>query len=104
MRKFFTLLLLLFLIFKPNNCMSQDVLYCFVFGGAFQDVACGFTPVSRVYHSPRFLWIDNVLEVERMDVDDALRRDFVGGQKGEFWVGLDNGSYQITIILGDPRE
>jgi rhamnogalacturonyl hydrolase YesR len=104
MRFFITIAILLFSIIGTNNCWSQEVLYCFDFGGAFQDVAYGFTPVSRVYHSPKFLWIDNVREVERMDVDDALRRDFVGGQKGEFWVGLDNGSYQITIIFGDPKE
>jgi rhamnogalacturonyl hydrolase YesR len=104
MRKFLTSLFFFFFIFEANLCMSQEVLYCFDFGGAFQDVAYGFTPVSRVYHSPRFLWIDNVREVERMDVDDALRRDFVGGQKGEFWVGLDNGDYQIKLILGDYRE
>jgi len=83
---------------------AQEVLYCFDFGGAFQDVAPGYVPVSRVYHSPRYLWIDNVREVERMDVSDPLRRDFVGGPKGEFWVGLDNGEYEINMILGDPRE
>ena len=39
-----------------------------------------------------------------MECDDPLRRDFAGGPKGEFWIGLDNGDYEITVILGDPRE
>ena len=104
MRFFFILFLLLMNFLVPSFSSAKDVLYCFDFGGAFQDVAPGYTPVSRVYHSPRYLWIDNVREVERMDVSDPLRRDFVGGSKGEFWIGLDNGDYEITVILGDPRE
>ena len=98
-----SIILFLFLIFT-NQCLGQEALYCFDFGGAFQDVAPGYIPVSRVYHSPRYLWIDNVREVERMNVKDPLRRDFVGGPKGEFWIGLDNGDYTITLILGDSRE
>ncbi|MEE4311834.1 MAG: hypothetical protein V2J62_08165 [candidate division KSB1 bacterium] len=100
-----TIFLILFSIFSTiSKAESAETLYCFDFGGAFQDVAPGYTPVSRVYHSPRYLWIDNVREVERMDVSDPLRRDFVGGPKGEFWIGLDNGDYQVAVILGDHRE
>lgn len=106
MRKYFVLFMFMSmaLFVSATSSLSREVLYCFDFGGAFQDVAPGYTPVSRVYHSPRYLWIDNVREVERMDVQDPLRRDFVGGPKGEFWIGLDNGDYEITVILGDPRE
>jgi len=104
MRWHYLLIFLTYPLMASRICLGQEVLYCFDFGGAFQDVAPGYTAVSRVYHSPRYLWIDNVREVERMDVDDPLRRDFVGGAKGEFWIGLDNGRYQITVILGDPRE
>ncbi len=82
---------------------GKDVLYCFDFGGAFQDVAPGYIPVSRVYHSPRYLWIDNVREVEHMDIKDPLQRDFVGGTKGEFWIGLDNGGYELSLLLGDQK-
>ena len=78
-----TIFLILFSIFSTMSAAEPaETLYCFDFGGAFQDVAPGYTPVSRVYHSPRYLWIDNVREVERMDVSDPLRRDFVGGPKG----------------------
>jgi hypothetical protein len=91
-----------FLLFSTG--FGKEVLYCFDFGGAFQDVAPGFTGIGRVYHSPRHLWIDNVREVARMECDDPLRRDFAGGPKGEFWIGLDNGDYEITVFLGDPRE
>lgn len=104
MRLAIHLIFFFLILISPQLIYSQDVIYCFDFGGAFQDVAVGFTPVSRVYHSPRYLWIDNVKEVERMDANDPLRRDFVGGPKGEFWIGLDNGDYSVTLIMGDPGE
>jgi hypothetical protein len=104
MRAIFTFCILKVLLFSASAGFSKEVLYCFDFGGAFQDVAPGFTGIGRVYHSPRHLWIDNVREVARMECDDPLRRDFAGGPEGEFWIGLDNGDYELTMILGDPRE
>ncbi len=86
------------------NAQSEDVLYCFDFGGAFQDVAPGYTAVSRVYHSPRYLWIDNVAETEYYDLKNPLLKDFVSNDEGEFRLGLDNGSYFITLIMHDARS
>jgi len=104
MRSIILLCILLIQFFPTSSVYAKDVLYCFDFGGAFQDVAPGFTGIGRVYHSPRHLWIDNVREIARMECDDPLRRDFAGGPEGEFWIGLDNGEYELTLLLGDPRE
>ena len=86
------------------NAQSGDVLYCFDFGGAFQDIAPGYTAVSRGYHSPRYLWIDNVEETEYYDSKNPLLKDFVSNDKGEFRLGLDNGSYHITLIMHDAID
>jgi hypothetical protein len=93
----------IFLLFVTGlaNAQRGDVLYCFDFGGAFQDIAPGYTAVSRVYHSPRYLWIDNVREIEYYHLENPLLKDFVSSDKGEFRLGLDNGSYFITLIMHD---
>jgi len=83
---------------------AHETLYCFDFGGDYQEVAAGFIPVSRVYRSPRYLWINNVLEEERIEETDPLLRDFAAGSKGEFWVGLDNGDYSVTLIMCDSKQ
>jgi hypothetical protein len=95
------------ILLLPISLLSQDekeVLYCFDFGGAFQKPAPGYIPISRVYHSPRYLWIDNVNECSRLEEPDPLLQDFMSKQKGEFWIGLDNGKYEITLIMYDIRE
>ncbi len=85
------------------NPAQQDVLYCFDFGGAYQTVAPGFTAVSRAYHSSHYLWIDNVTEITRLGDDDPLYRDFVEHERGTFLMGLDNGSYDITLLFNDSQ-
>lgn len=79
-------------------------IYCFDFGGDSQWVAPGFEPVSRVYRSPRYLWITPLIQQERIEVTDPLMRDFLEGPRGEFWVGLDPASYRITLIMGDHEK
>jgi hypothetical protein len=99
------ILILFICVFSFQKMYSQnEVLYCFDFGGAFQRVAPGYTPVTRVYHSPKFLWIDNVTECVRQECRDDLLRDFVSGKKGEFWVGLEKGTYSVTLFMYDYTE
>lgn len=83
---------------------TSSVIYCFDFGDDFEAPAPGFLRVSRVYRSPKYLWITNVTEVTRIEEKEPLLRDFVQGTSGEFWVGLDNGSYDVTLIFSDSIE
>ena len=89
------------------DCSRQpgmEVLYRFDFGDDYQPVAPGYQPVSRVYRSPRFLWVGPVSEGDRVDNPDPLLRDFETGNRGEFRVGLDNGEYRITAIMSDSAQ
>lgn len=103
MKKFLAILVLSFII-APLVVFSRDVIACFDFGGAFQQVAIGYTPVSRVYHSPRYLWADNVREIARIDFPDPLLRDFVELEQAEFWIGLDNSPVDVSLICHDPQQ
>ncbi|MBN1540827.1 hypothetical protein JW992_01690 [candidate division KSB1 bacterium] len=97
-------LLLLAALAIPSLALSRDVIACFDFGGAFQQTAVGYTPVSRVYHSPRYVWTHNVREVARIGFPDPLLRDFVELDEAEFWVGLDNGPVDVELICHDPQQ
>lgn len=83
---------------------GYDVLYCFEFGNDFQTAAPGFQPVSRVYRSPRYLWISDVQDVTRNEESPPLLRNFMQGTEGEFWVGMDDGDYDVTVIMADSKE
>jgi len=83
---------------------SSGFPYRFDFGGDYQQVAPGFRRISRVYHSPRFLWVNPVQEGERIQNPDPLLRDFICGPRGEFWIGLPEGKYTFTFIMGDSEE
>jgi hypothetical protein len=87
-----------------RDSASQTVLVRFDFGGDYQDVAPGHQPVSRVYRSPRFLWISPVRDQERPETADPLLKDFETGSQGEFRVGLDQGTYRITLVMSDSKE
>lgn len=88
----------------PGRGSTYDVLYCLAFGGDFQLIAPGFQPVSRVYRSPKFLWVTNVTEETRTNNPQPLLRGFVQGAEGEFWMGLDNGSYYVTLVFADNEK
>lgn len=102
----------LLLIFMTGSLITEaagatdfHIIYCFDFGSDFQKVATGWTPVSRVYRSSRYLWIGELSENERMGDDaDPLLSDFVSGKSGEFWVGLDNGEYEVSPIMANPTK
>ena len=105
MKRLERLFIIILLIYLPNSVISQEKsIHCFDFGGSFQKVAPGFVPVSRVYHSPKYLWIDNVTEVARIECKDPLLRDFVSGKKGEIWFGFPEGTYKIRVIMYDCKE
>lgn len=84
--------------------LAADVLLRLDFGNDYCPVAPGYTPVSRVYRSPRYLWISRVADGDRPDNPDPLLRDFASGRDGEFWIGLEDGSYTLTLILADSAE
>jgi len=79
-------------------------IFCFDFGHDYRVAAPGFQPVSRVFRSPRYLWVTPVREQEQTGETDPLLRTFVEGPQGEFWAGLDNGDYRVTLIMGDREK
>jgi hypothetical protein len=89
-------LLLLLLAFLP--AADCAVLFRFAFGNDFQDIDPGFLRASRVYRSPRYLWTGPV-----QDVGDSIptARGGITGARGEFRVGIDNGSYAVTLLMSD---
>jgi hypothetical protein len=74
------------------------------FGNDFTPAAPGFTKVGRVYRSPRYLWIDELREVWRPNVEDPLLLSSIQGQEGEFRVGLSAGTYTLRFTFCDPAE
>lgn len=56
---------------------------------------------TRTHDDSRFGWLTPGLEWRDRAVGDLLRRDFVAGSRGEFIVALDNGTYHVSLILGD---
>jgi hypothetical protein len=89
---------------RDNTNPRYDVLYCFEFGNGFQTITPGFQPVSRVYRNPRYLWISDVRDITRGEESAPLFRNFAQGSEGEFWVGMDDGDYRITLIMADAKE
>jgi len=49
----------------------------------------------------RFLWSGDDLSLRDRGGDDLITRDFVTGARGEFTVGLDNGPYEVRLVMGD---
>ena len=98
MRSF--LLVVTFLAQVPLFGADRTV-YRFDFGDDYQQVAPGYQPVSRVFRSPRYLWVSRISDGARPDNPDPLLRDFATGPEGEFWVGLEDGEYRITAIMSD---
>jgi hypothetical protein len=76
----------------------------FQFAGDYHPRTPGYQIVSRVYRSPRFLWVSRVREIEIDGEKDALLSGAISGEKGEFRVGLDNGSYKLTLILSHKHR
>ena len=83
---------------------GYDVLYCFEFGNDFQTMTPGFQPVSRVYRNSRYLWISDVRDTTRGEESAPLLRNFAQGTEGEFWVGMDDGDYDVTLIMVDSKQ
>jgi hypothetical protein len=77
---------------------DRAVIARFALGDDFQDAPAGFQRVSRVYRSPRYLWISPV-----QDVGGSMpsARGGNAGDQGEFWVGVDNGAYTVTLLMSE---
>jgi len=79
-------------------------LYCFDFGDDYKLVPPGFQPLSALYRNPRYLWVSPVRDRDRIADTDPLLGNWLEGPQGEFWVGLDNGDYSVTLIMRDIEE
>ncbi len=95
---------LLAALLSAPQAPQLHVISRFEFGGDYQLVTPGYQPVSRVYRSPKFLWVSPVRDEERPETTDPLLRDFESGDNGEFWVGLDNGTYRISLVMSDAKQ
>ncbi|MEN6604772.1 MAG: hypothetical protein ABFD86_20350, partial [Bryobacteraceae bacterium] len=84
--------------------LSAETIARFQYANDYHPHAPGYQIVSRVYRSPRFLWVSRVREIEIDGEKDALLSGAISGEKGEFRVGLDNGSYRLTLILSHKHR
>lgn len=79
----------------------------FDFGTAASPVAEGFSPVSRAtrYDPARgFGWLAGQAADNDARSGDALTRDYNYTRDATFGVDLPNGTYDVTITLGDARH
>jgi len=83
---------------------AAETIARFQFANDYQIHAPGYQLVSRVYRSPRYLWVSRVREIEIDGEKDALLAGAIAGEKGEFRVGLDNGAYKLTLILAHKQR
>lgn len=83
---------------------AAETIARFQFANDYAAHAPGYQIVSRVYRSPRYLWVSRVREIEIDGEKDALLAGAIAGEKGEFRVGLDNGAYKLTLILAHKQR
>ncbi|HXG08500.1 MAG TPA: hypothetical protein VNK04_01805 [Gemmataceae bacterium] len=80
----------------------------FDFGTTISPVAAGFTQVHEgtVYSAAQgFGWQNGVIQsLDRGTLTDPLLRDFNLTRSGTFAVDLANGTYYVTVTLGDAGE
>jgi hypothetical protein len=100
--------LFVLLLFACVLSAGERAVICrFNFGAEFEgglDPAPGFERVGRVFHSPRYLWVTPVRDEKLEGETDALLRTGDSAEKGEFRVGLDNGAYQVTLVMSDRNR
>ena len=76
----------------------------FDFGNGTVTKKPGFIKIERVYVSPKYLWMNELRNVWRRDVDESPYRDFVMADEGEFRMGLPKGEYVLRLFFFDPLE
>ncbi len=77
----------------------------FQFGNCYQRRAAGYRLATGVYHNPYYLWEKLVWDGAHLNVDEPLLEGFIRYNKpSEFWIGLSEGVYRITIIGYDPMN
>lgn len=91
--------LLVFLLCGGLFPAATETIVRFQFANYYHPHATGYQVASRVYGSPRFLWVSRVREIEIDGEKDALLSGAIVGEKGEFRVGLNNGTYRLTLIM-----
>jgi len=83
----------------------MSVIVSLQFGNVYQRRAPGFVLLSRLYTSPYYLWLTSVAERASLNVEDPLLEGFVQGtQPTEFWIGLPDGTYSLSITCHEPLE
>src|SRR5262249_23556704 len=74
------------------------------FGGPLTPIAPGYLGVPGVAYTPAlgYGWANlNGLSWADRGVPNALEQDLHWGQKGTFLADLPNGTYKVTVTLGD---
>ncbi len=75
----------------------------FQFGDSYQRRAAGYQLQTALYHNAYHLWATKMRDGAHLNVDEPLLEGFVKNQtKGEFWIGLSAGTYEVTIVCYDP--
>jgi PKD repeat protein len=89
---------------ENRELLSNTGAFNFDFGPSGSPVAKGFTgyDASGYNSSLGYGWTLNTgLSAVDNGVPSALNRDFISGTDGKFRVNLPNGTYPITVTLGD---
>lgn len=75
------------------------------FGNAYQRRNPDFVLVSQAYKNPCYLWETPVTDCASLKVEDPLLEGYVQSQRpAEFWMGLPDGTYRLTITCYDPLK
>jgi hypothetical protein len=94
------LLLLPATVFAEENAEENVVVYRLDFGPR-KSCAKGYIPVETKGKDRRFFWQGVSLSMRDWGGDDRVNRDLIAGERGKFWVGLDNGKYEVALTFGD---
>lgn len=76
----------------------------FQFGNAFHPKVPGYTRVSCIYRSSRFLWTSAIQANPSAGVSESTPADYgyASGQDAEFWIGVTPAEYEILLVSFDP--
>ena len=92
--------LTLFLLAAMSSTEQSDIVRQIDFGPQ-ENAAEGCIAIADVSNDARFLWTGKALGVRDRGGADKVNSDFIFGREGKFLLGLDNGGYEVELVLGD---
>lgn len=75
------------------------------FGNQYQRRNPAYHLIDRVYSNPYFLWVSPVNSSASPNVDDPILEGYVfSNTTAQFWIGLPDGTYSITLTCFEPSK